>query len=479
MPARAKLTTNEITQSTISVDNFIIGDEMSHAEMDSNFLNLRDQTFGIVGDDSTGIDVKAGDTIKFLGQGGATVNVIGNQVVIDTPLGGGGGGVTSMRFVGDDSTGVVISDGETLKITGSQNVSVIATQDTVTITGPDLTSYATASSSTAFTNKTGNISQWTNNSGYLTNSQITIVGDDSTGTTLNTGETIKVVGAGTVTTAVVNDVLTITGTGGGGSIGDLTVTGSTISSPSNANITLGTSGTGQLNLDLSAITLGYNDGSTKNRWNYDSYAGVPRIITGGDDDLMLFVGSTGRLIVESNILALKAQNAEASDSVYIGGGRMGMTTYLINSTANRVIDGFDPFTVGWHSAYVKVESYVTTADAGVYALALGTGDIELQSGNTGSIILKAGSGGSKTIEMNQAGQIICPAISILDNKITANRSDDDLKLSSSGTGTIDLLVPTSATIGANGAASAPTANPVGYMKVKVNGTQYQIPYYNV
>jgi hypothetical protein len=55
----------------------------------------------------------------------------------------------------------------------------------------------------------------------------------------------------------------------------------------------------------------------------------------------------------------------------------------------------------------------------------------------------------------------------------------DLTLLPLGTGTIDLRVPTSTTIGANGAASALTANPVGYIKIKVNGTTYQLPYYNI
>jgi hypothetical protein len=55
----------------------------------------------------------------------------------------------------------------------------------------------------------------------------------------------------------------------------------------------------------------------------------------------------------------------------------------------------------------------------------------------------------------------------------------DLTLLPLGTGTIDLRVPTSTTIGANGAASALTANPVGYLKIKVNGTTYQLPYYNI
>lgn len=90
------------------------------------------------------------------------------------------------RVVGDDSTGTDLRVGETIKIAGTQNITTAVSGDTLTITGPDLSS-------------------------YLTNSPITIVGDDSTGTTLNTGETIKIAGASNITTAVSGDTLTITG----------------------------------------------------------------------------------------------------------------------------------------------------------------------------------------------------------------------------------------------------------------------------
>jgi hypothetical protein len=92
------------------------------------------------------------------------------------------------------------------------------------------------------------------------------VGDDSTGVTLNAGETIKIAGAGSITTSVSGDTITITGTGGGASIGDLTVDGTTISSGSSSKITLNESvditGTLQVNdinsADSSAIQI--NDG---------------------------------------------------------------------------------------------------------------------------------------------------------------------------------------------------------------------------
>ena len=44
---------------------------------------------------------------------------------------------------------------------------------------------------------------------------------------------------------------------------------------------------------------------------------------------------------------------------------------------------------------------------------------------------------------------------------------------------LKIVANTSTTIGSNGSASAPTTNPVGYLKININGTDYQVPYYNV
>jgi hypothetical protein len=87
---------------------------------------------------------------------------------------------------------------------------------------------------------------------------VTVVGDDSTGTAVTLGETFKIAGTQNITTAVSGDTLTITGpdlssylTDNG--LGDLTVTGSTISSPSNADLTLTTSGTGSVSIEAIQI----------------------------------------------------------------------------------------------------------------------------------------------------------------------------------------------------------------------------------
>ena len=113
---------------------------------------------------------------------------------VDTQLSSSSHNIT---FVGDDSTGTAVTQGETFKFAGTQNITTAVSGDTLTITGPDLSSYATQS--------------YVTSQGYITNSTTTVVGDDSTGTTLNSGETFKIAGTQNITTAVSGDTLTITG----------------------------------------------------------------------------------------------------------------------------------------------------------------------------------------------------------------------------------------------------------------------------
>src|SRR6056300_128122 len=152
---------------------------------------------------------------------------------------------TNIQLVGDDSTGATLGTGETFKIAGGTNITTAVSGDTLTVTGPDLSSCITASStdtltnktfdvegtgnsisnidvadlksgvldtdistvsasddtlasakaikayvdaedaniasdSLTFTNKAGNISQWTNDSGYVTSSGIADVVSDTT-----------------------------------------------------------------------------------------------------------------------------------------------------------------------------------------------------------------------------------------------------------------------------------------------------------
>lgn len=50
----------------------------------------------------------------------------------------------AITFVGDDSTGTAVNSGETFKIAGTQNITTAVSGDTLTITGPNLSSYLTS-----------------------------------------------------------------------------------------------------------------------------------------------------------------------------------------------------------------------------------------------------------------------------------------------------------------------------------------------
>ena len=141
-----------------------------------------------VGDDSSGSTINTAETLKFVGATGITTAVVNDTVTITGPNLSGYAQKTdkAITIVGDDSTGTDVTIGETFKIAGTSNITTAVSGDTITITGPNLSS-------------------------YLTNSTITVVGDDSTGTTLNSGETIKIAGTQNISTAVSGDTLTITG----------------------------------------------------------------------------------------------------------------------------------------------------------------------------------------------------------------------------------------------------------------------------
>ena len=169
-------------------------------------LSSSSHNITFVGDDSTGTAVTQGETFKFAGTQNITTAVSGDTLTITGPDLSSYATTSyvdaqnqsqALTFVGDDSTGTAVNSGETFKIAGTQNITTAVSGDTLTITGPDLSSYATQS--------------YVTSQGYITNSTTTIVGDDSTGTTINSGETFKITGTQNITTAVSGDTLTITG----------------------------------------------------------------------------------------------------------------------------------------------------------------------------------------------------------------------------------------------------------------------------
>ena len=127
-----------------------------------------------------------------------------------------GSAVAATTFVGDDSTGTAVNPGETFKIAGGTNITTAVSGDTVTITGPDISSFITSSALTGLASET-----------YVGTQISNLV--DSSPAALNTlNELAAALGndadfATTVTNSIASKL----------EKGDLSVSGSTISSSGN------------------------------------------------------------------------------------------------------------------------------------------------------------------------------------------------------------------------------------------------------
>ena len=88
------------------------------------------------------------------------------------------------------------------------------------------------------------------------------------------------------------------------------------------------------------------------------------------------------------------------------------------------------------------------------------------------------------IDANGTGSVYIDELRFRDNKITTHITNADIQLDTDGTGLIDFLTDTQTTVGAVGAAthlpldSANEIRPVGYLRIKVSGTEYVVPYFN-
>jgi hypothetical protein len=122
MPNKAKLVTRSASTTSVVADTIPKSDTLTHIELDSNLLNLRDATFGIAGDDSATIDVGMGNTLKIAGGNnistaatGQTITITGSKIIDVNEINSG------------DSSAIQINDG--VNISGTLNAKTIVTND--------------------------------------------------------------------------------------------------------------------------------------------------------------------------------------------------------------------------------------------------------------------------------------------------------------------------------------------------------------
>ena len=241
---------------------------------------------------------------------------------------------------------------------------------------------------------------------------------------------------------------------GAGSGQNISISGQKIiSDNSNGNIQLDPNGTGEIEF-LGSSTHG---DSIKAQF-------------GAGDDLEIYHDGSNSYITDKGTGNLKI----AGSQIDILGGDDGaetMATFVDNGAVSL-----------YHDNSVKI----ATATAGVEV----TGDIKTSTINTGGDALSIG--GVVTFTANpvmtsmtasnrvNAGIVIVDSnISLSGNKLFTQLSNSDIDIDPSGTGTVNLRVPTQGTVGSAGGASNVPASPTTYLKIKVNGTEYVIPAFAV
>ncbi len=120
MPKRATLTTRSISSPSTASDQIPKNSGLIGSEIDSNFLELRDQSIGVVADDSSTIDVKAGDTLYI--QGGDNVTTSTNS-----------DGSVTINAAPPPSTGNFTFSGDDIQNDGSFTIESTATTAEISI----------------------------------------------------------------------------------------------------------------------------------------------------------------------------------------------------------------------------------------------------------------------------------------------------------------------------------------------------------
>lgn len=379
MPYKPKITTRGISTTTVTTDTIPKGSPMTNNELDSNFLNLRDASIGIAGDDSGTIDLGMGNTLKVVGTGGLTTAASGQTLTID-------------------GSGIAPAPSTTGNLTFEKSIGLTA-------------------------NSGGSDTIATGSSGHDTYFKTS---GDGTYNFINTTSTngISISDSGLAA--------------GGSASGNLTA--------------IGITGSGNIDLNIRAIGTGKV-----------ALSGIKYPSADGSNGQVLTTNGSGVL----------------SFTTIAGTGTISFSGNTISSTNSNDDIALDPAGTG----NIQMRGHIDVLDNKI-TTSSSAGNINfdknivLQRSNSTAIVtdstnaLKLGAGGDGSNK---------PGIGIgYDHYNAANTNDISFNMVSTGRLRVvdQNSTQTQTTIGANGAASALTANPVGYLKIKINDTEYIIPYYN-
>jgi hypothetical protein len=312
---------------------------------------------------------------------------------------------------------------------------------------------------------------------------ITFVGDDSTGTAVNSGETFKIVGGTGLTSAVTGDALTldidssVVTLTGGQTLTNKTLTTPSISSP---NITghatiegvtpTGATGTGNLVFSASPTVTGTLTAATISA-SGTLAAGNTTISGSLSSQDLTVTGSqsvSGDVTVQGTVYSDKIKSPASNANLSLSAQGTGvvdvqspMTTVAQTISGNVTVP--NGFITELGNIQVYSNTITSTTNGNINIVANGAGQISLQSAVTSAYQLNAVSfRSSDTVDTN---------------RVRSYSSNADIVVEPQGTGTVDFKLPTQSTVGSAGAASALPATPSGDIEFKINGSAYVIPYY--
>jgi len=452
------------------------------------FTKINDNFIELYGGDN---DINTLDANLDVNNFAITTGVTNGHITV-TPNGTGNINLGSITINGsqissNDSTQITLADN--IQTTGTLNVAGATTVDGALSSGTSL-ALATGATVTGIADE----DDMTSNSATLLATQqsikayvdaqntaqaITFVGDDSTGTAVNSGETFQVAGGTGLTSVVSGDTMTlaidstVTTLTGSQTLTNKVLTSPTISSPtitgvttttslttndittngSNANLTLDPQGTGTI--ELAANT------------NITGTASVSSTLTTAD------ITTTGNHTLTGN---------STVDGTLTVKGTVNADTFISNSNGDITIDPAGTGAIVLTGPITATGTQTTTGQLNVDNLRL---DGNTLSSTSGGITLSPAAGqnvavGGTNVKLTatEANFTLMEATTVRADALQNDTSDGDISISTQGTGVVDLNTATQSTVGSAGGASALPGTPTGYIKIKIAGTMRVIPFYD-